>query len=74
MAQRIVSSILGALLPSLLVACMDGTTPDCSPPDAGCGPDLTNFPEGGGDAPLGDSGGDSANSAADTSTADAGPG
>lgn len=31
--------VLGAAFP--LVACTDGTTPDCSTPEAGCGPDLT---------------------------------
>ncbi|MEO8798155.1 MAG: hypothetical protein ABI551_09740 [Polyangiaceae bacterium] len=31
--------VLGVAFP--LVACTDGTTPDCSTPDAGCGPDLT---------------------------------
>ena len=29
--------LLGAAFP--LVACTDGTTPDCSGPEAGCGPD-----------------------------------
>jgi len=36
-----------------VVACTDGTTPDCSSPEAGCGPDLSGQVEAGeaGDAP-----------------------
>ncbi len=31
--------VLGAAFP--VVACTDGTTPDCSSPEAGCGPENT---------------------------------
>ncbi|MGH7281692.1 MAG: hypothetical protein ACRELY_09235 [Polyangiaceae bacterium] len=42
------SAAIGALACSPLVACTgDGTTPDCTSPEAGCGPDLTATDEGG---------------------------
>jgi hypothetical protein len=62
MKRAVTASRIGALLALLCCAgCTDGTTPDCSPPDAGCGPGDdssadTSLPgtDGSPDAPPGD--------------------
>lgn len=44
----VASAVIGALACAPLIACSDdGKTPDCSLPEAGCGPDLTGTDEGG---------------------------
>jgi len=56
----------GATLAIVLSACVDGTTPDCSSPDAGCNPSAVDDGSADGDATM-------ANDAPDSPTADTAP-
>jgi hypothetical protein len=67
-----VFGVLGAVFGSatlaiVLSACVDGTTPDCSNPDAGCNPSAVDDGSADGDSPTADS---AADSAADTGGGD----
>ena len=43
----VAGSIIVSCITILVVACTDGTTPDCSNPEAGCSPDLSGSLEAG---------------------------
>jgi hypothetical protein len=45
----VVGAIIASCIAILVVACTDGTTPDCSNPEAGCSPDLSGSLEAGND-------------------------
>ncbi len=69
-----VAACLGLAFASLGATCVDGITPDCTSPDAACGPQIdaapetgTTLPEGGNDAS--DAASDVASDAADAADA-----
>lgn len=73
------TAVLGAIFGSgalavALAACVDGTTPDCSDPDAGCNPSAVEDASTAADGEAGDAtiDGDAAPSA-DTGAADTAP-
>jgi hypothetical protein len=46
--RNAIAGVIVTLLAAIpLVACTDGTTPDCSGPEAGCAPDLSGSLESG---------------------------
>lgn len=50
-SRNAIAGVIVTVLAAIpLIACTDGTTPDCSGPEAGCAPDLSGSLESGAEA------------------------